>query len=68
LGDEILQERPDILEAQLAHKVVGPLGRSYNRTAFLKERRELMDRWGKYLEGLKAGAKVIPILRATGDN
>lgn len=63
LGDEVLQERPDIIEAQLAHKVIGPLGRAYNRTSFLKERRELMEKWGAYLEGLKAGAKVIPIKR-----
>lgn len=64
LADEVLQERVDIVEAQLAHQVKDTLGRAYNRTQFLKERRELMNRWGKYLEGLKAGAtKVIPLKR-----
>lgn len=62
LADEVLQERVDIIEAQLAHQVADSLGRAYNRTSFLKERRELMDRWGKYLDGLKESkAKVVPI-------
>lgn len=61
LADEVLQERLDIIEAQLAHQVKDALGRAYNRTTFLKERRALMDKWGKYLEGLKAGSKVIPL-------
>ena len=61
LADEVLQERIDFIEAQLAHQVSDALGRAYNRTSFLKERRELMDRWGQYLDGLKAGAKVIPL-------
>lgn len=63
LADEVLQERIDIIEAQLAHQVHDTLGRAYNRTSFLKERRELMNRWGKYLEGLKVGAKVLPLKR-----
>jgi len=61
LADEVLQERIDIIEAQLAHQVKDALGRAYNRTQFLKERRELMNRWGAYLDGLKVGAKVIPL-------
>lgn len=64
LADEVLQERTDIIEIQLAHQVADPMGRAYNRTAFIKQRREIMERWGKYLEGLKADiAKVIPIIR-----
>jgi integrase len=63
LTDEVLQERVDIIEAQLAHQVSDTLGRAYNRTSFLKERRELMDRWGQYLEQLKATRKVIQLAR-----
>ena len=37
-----------------------PNGRAYNRTAFLPQRKEMMQTWADYLEGLKAGAKVIP--------
>ena len=66
LADEVLQERIDIIEAQLAHRVSDALGRAYNRTSFLKERRELMNRWGSYLEGLKKTNKVIPLVKRTG--
>jgi hypothetical protein len=61
LADEVLQARVDIIEAQLAHQVKDTLGRAYNRTSFLKERRELMNEWGKYLEGLKSGGKVVSL-------
>lgn len=58
LADEVLQERVDIIEAQLAHQVSDNLGRAYNRTSFIKERRELMNRWGQYLEHLKTTKAV----------
>jgi integrase len=58
--DEVLQIRPDYIEAQLAHRVSDPLGRSYNRTQHLNERRKMMQTWADYLDGLKAGAKVLP--------
>jgi len=64
--DEVLQVRPDFIEAQLAHRVSDPLGRSYNRTQHLNERRKMMQLWANYLDGLKAGAKVIPFKRAKG--
>lgn len=59
--DEILNIRPDFIEHQLAHAVRDPNGRAYNRTAFLYERREMMQTWADYLDGLKSGAKVIPL-------
>jgi integrase len=58
--DEVLQVRPDFIEHQLAHAVRDPNGRAYNRTAHLKERRKMMQLWADYMDGLKAGAKVIP--------
>jgi integrase len=61
LLDEVLQIRPDYIEHQLAHAVRDPLGRAYNRTTFFKERKEMMQTWADYLDGLKAGAKVIPL-------
>jgi len=63
--DEVLQVRPDYIEHQLAHAVSDPNGRAYNRTAHLVERRKMMQLWADYLDGLKKGAKVIP-LRRTG--
>lgn len=64
--DEVLQVRPDFIEHQLAHAVKDPNGRAYNRTAHLAERRKMMQLWADYLDGLKAGAKVIPFRRAEG--
>lgn len=59
--DEILGFRPDLIEHQLSHAVKDANGRAYNRTAFLPQRKEMMQTWANYLEGLKAGAKVIPL-------
>lgn len=61
--DEVLQFRPDFIEHQLAHAVRDPNGRAYNRTAHLAERQKMMQTWGDYLDGLKAGAKVVPLRR-----
>jgi integrase len=61
--DEVLQVRPDFIEHQLAHAVKDPNGRAYNRTAHLDERKKMMQTWADYLDGLKAGAKVIPFKR-----
>lgn len=60
--DEVLQVRPDFIEHQLAHAVRDPNGRAYNRTAHLAERRKMMQQWADYLDKLKAGAEVIPLL------
>lgn len=59
--DEVLGAPAAIIEAQLAHAVKDPLGRAYNRTAHLPQRREMMQRWADYLDQLKIGAQVIPI-------
>lgn len=54
LLDEVLQVRVDIIEHQLAHRVIDPNGRAYNRTAFLSERHRMMQQWADYLDTLKA--------------
>ncbi|MCP5191186.1 MAG: integrase arm-type DNA-binding domain-containing protein [Pseudomonadales bacterium] len=58
--DEVLGYPPHIIEQQLAHAVRDPLGRAYNRTAHLQQRREMLQAWADYLDKLKAGAEVIP--------
>ena len=58
--DEVLQARVDLIEAQLAHRVLDVLGRAYNRTSHLPERKKMMQTWADYLDGLKVGAKVLP--------
>ena len=62
--DEVLGFRPDFIEHQLAHAVRDTLGRAYNRTSHLAERKKMMQVWADYLEGLKIGAKVIPLKQA----
>ena len=56
--DEALGFRPDFIAHQLAHRVRDPNGRAYNRTAFLPERRHLMQVWADYLDRLKAGEEI----------
>ncbi len=63
--DEVLGYPPHIIEQQLAHAVKDPLGRAYNRTAHLPQRREMMNRWASYLDELKAGAKVLVFRQAS---
>ena len=62
--DEVLGFRPDFIEHQLAHAVRDPNGRADNRTAHLEERRKMIRAWEDYLDRLKNGAEVIPVLKA----
>ena len=62
--DEVLNERVDLIEHQLAHAVKDPNGRAYNRTAHLPARRAMMQRWADYLDKLRIGAEVIQLKSA----
>ena len=55
IGAEILKFRPELLEQQLTHTVRDPLGRAYNRTSFLDQRKQMMQTWADYLDELKTG-------------
>lgn len=59
---EVLHQRPEVIEHQLAHAVPDALGTAYNRTLFLKERKAMMQLWADYLDKLKAGA-VVTVLK-----
>ena len=63
--DEVMGERVDLIEHQLAHAVKDANGRAYNRTAHLPARRVMMQRWADYLDKLRIGADVIQIRPAT---
>ena len=54
--DEVLHVRVDLIEHQLGHVVKDANGRAYNRTAFLEDRRKMMQKWANHLDKLK-GAK-----------
>ena len=60
--DEVLGERVDLIEHQMAHQVKDPNGRAYNRTAHLPARRKMMQRWADYLDKLRIGAQVIAFM------
>ena len=57
LLEEVLHERYDLIEHQLAHTVRDPNGRAYNRTQHLEERRRMMNRWADYLDSLREKAR-----------
>jgi integrase len=57
--DEVLGERVDLIEHQLAHAVKDPNGRAYNRTAHLPGRRLMMRRWADYLDVIKKSDNVV---------
>ncbi len=54
----------DIVEAQLAHGKKGPLGSAYDRAEYIPQRRQIMQVWADYLDKLRVGADVIPLLGA----
>lgn len=55
---------PDVIERQLAHAERNEVRRAYNRAKHLPERRKMMQAWADYLDGLRAGANVVPIKRS----
>tara|TARA_R110001583_G_scaffold192781_1_gene359765 strand:- start:1459 stop:2646 length:1188 start_codon:yes stop_codon:yes gene_type:complete len=52
LLQEELKYPVHLIEMQLAHRVADMHGRAYNRTEFLEDRREMMQAWADYLDGL----------------
>lgn len=65
LAAERLKADERVLELQISHKVVDPLGRAYSRTAFLDERVAFMQQWADYLEKLAAGS-TSPLIPSDG--
>lgn len=51
----------DVLEAQLAHAKKGDTQQAYDRTKFVRERKQVVQQWADYLDRLKAGVdkKVV---------
>lgn len=52
--DEVLGFRVEWIEHQLAHAVKDALGRAYNRTTHLPQRKDMMQKWADYLDNLIA--------------
>ena len=49
---------PDVIERQLAHKEQNEIRAAYHRSTYLNDRERLMQWWGDYLDGRKAGNVV----------
>lgn len=64
LLDEVLGFRVEWIEHQLAHAVRDALGRAYNRTTHLPQRKEMMQKWGDYLDALRLQATTPNVITA----
>jgi integrase len=53
----------DVIERQLAHAERSKVRAAYNHAEYLGERRQMMQSWADYLDGLATGANVVPIRR-----
>lgn len=52
-----------VIECQFAHTERNVVSAAYNFAEHLPERRKMTQAWADYLDGLKAGAAVIPLLQ-----
>jgi hypothetical protein len=50
-----------VIERQLAHGERNKVRAAYNRSQYLSERTEMMRWYSDFLDGLKTGAKFLPI-------
>jgi hypothetical protein len=51
----------DVIERQLAHGERNKVRAAYNRSQYMAERVEMMQWYSDFLDGVKAGAKAVPI-------
>jgi integrase len=58
-SSERLGFSPDVIEAQLAHSVRDSLGRAYNRTEFVEQRRAMLQAWADFLDQLRLGVVAV---------
>jgi integrase len=57
--------KPDAVERQLAHQEANAVRRAYTHAAdYWSERVSMMQAWADYLDGLKEGGKVVPLVQA----
>lgn len=55
--------RADAIERQLSHGERNKVRAAYNRAEYLKERREMMNHWGKLIGSMSKDRTAIPILK-----
>lgn len=57
---------PDAIERALAHKDRDTVRAAYHRGAHWNERVEMAHWWADYLDTLRTGAQIIPLMAAGG--
>jgi integrase len=63
--NEMGRWNPDAIERQLAHQEANSVRRAYTHGAeFWTERVQMMQAWADYLDGLREGGKVVPLIKA----
>ena len=63
--NEIGRWNPDAIERQLAHQEANAVRRAYTHHAeFWSERVLMMQAWADYLDSLREGGKVVPLIKA----
>jgi integrase len=69
LGRERLGVDVDVLEAQLAHAPKDEVEAAYARVKFKEKRREVMQTWADYLDGLRdSSGRVVPMRKKARSN
>jgi integrase len=53
--------KPDVIERQLAHLERNKVRAAYHRSVYLEDRKKMMNWWSDFLDGIKAGADVVPL-------
>ena len=60
--DETLHINPVVIEKCLGHAMPKIMA-TYNKSEMLEERKEALDRWGEFVEGLVSDVKIVSIKR-----
>ena len=64
--NEMGRWNPDAIERQLAHQEANAVRRAYTHGAdYWSERVQMMQVWADYLDGLREGGKVVPLIKAS---
>jgi len=64
--NEMGRWNPDAIERQLAHQEANAVRRAYTHGAdYWSERVQMMQAWADYIDGLREGGKVVPLIKAS---
>ena len=54
IGREVLRFNPTLQEVQMSHANKNAVEAAYDRSSLIEERREMLEKWSKYISGLMA--------------